>query len=113
GTRKGSQTKSTASLHDTGAHQIVEVDHSDDLVIAVQDGHRDDAVSFHAVNHCAPQLVDVRNLGISVHDFADRNRENILFVFHQPRQIAGSDDAGYSACLAGDDRDSAPFGELD
>ena len=36
------------------------MDYPHDLIVSIEHGHRDDAVSFHAVNHCAPQLVDVR-----------------------------------------------------
>ena len=34
----------------------MEMDHTDDLIVPVEYGHRDDAVRLHAVNHRAPEL---------------------------------------------------------
>ena len=67
---------------------------------------------LHPVDDGASELVGVRDFRVAIHDTRHGNRENVLFVLHQSRQVTSCNHAAHHALVVGDDRDTAPLRQL-
>src|SRR5687767_11538692 len=99
--------------YDSRAHEVVKVNDAHELLIRIDNRHRDDSVLLHPVYDCAPELVVESDPGRCRHYGGHRNQHYLVFPLPKSRKVSRCNHPRHPATFVADYRNSPPLGQLD